>query len=313
MKSRSLLLEAPRRLRWVDQELSPPGPNQVALRTLWGAVSIGTELALIGGRHRGSRPVQYPRMTGYESYAEVVALGPGVDGLSLGERVVAVYGHRSAALVSTAGVIPVAAAIAPELALLAILSCDAAKGIGRLGASHDDRVLATGMGTLGLLALFGLAQRGSAVDAVEPLQHRRELATALGARRSLEPAEAELLPNQYSRALECSGSDRAFGLLQAKLRPGGTVCVLSDGNHEPLVLRPQFHENELRVVGSSDGEDYRAHAAWFLPRAQTAAATLCSLFESTVEANDLADVLLSVANSKRPPLKILVRYSGQNP
>lgn len=311
MNVHSLMLEAPLRLRWVAQHLAPPGPGDVALRTLWGAVSIGTELALIGGRHRGSVPVRYPRMTGYESYAEVIARGPGVSDLQVGARVVATYGHRTGAVLAADRVVPVPAEVSHDLALLTILACDADKGIAQLAAAPPGAVLVTGMGTLGLLTLFGLVQRGFVVDVVEPQPRRRELAAALGARRVVHPADAAALAPAYRCAIECSGRDQAFGLLQDKLGHGGTVCVLSDGNHEPLVLRPTFHERELRVVASSDGQDYRRYAAWFLPRAASAAATLRSLFELTVDANDLADVLPVLAGAATPPLKILVRYFDQ--
>ena len=284
----------------------------MTLRTLWGAVSIGTELALIGGRHRGGTPVHYPRMTGYESYAEVILRGPSVTDVQIGDRVVATYGHRTGAVLAADRVIPIPAELSPELALLTILACDARKGTSRLDTSPTERMLIAGMGTLGLLALFDLAQRGWSVDVVDPQPHRRELAVALGARRAYDPAEAATVDTVYTGALECSGSDQAFGLLQDKLGHGGTICVLSDGNHEALVLRPAFHEHELRVIGSSDGEDYRAHAAWFLPRAQTVAAILRSLFELRVPADELAEVLPVVARSASPPLKILVRYTNQS-
>ena len=64
--SRSLARTQPRHVRAIPA-LGGPQHLRWSRRKLWGAVSIDTELARIGRRHRGSAPVRYPRMTGYES------------------------------------------------------------------------------------------------------------------------------------------------------------------------------------------------------------------------------------------------------
>lgn len=51
------LLHAPRTLRWVRAELTPPGPGEVWLQTLAGAVSVGTE----GPLSTGATPARLKR------------------------------------------------------------------------------------------------------------------------------------------------------------------------------------------------------------------------------------------------------------
>ena len=97
-----------------------------------------------------------------------------------------------------------------------------------------------------------------AVDVIEPVVRRRDLARGLGSRTSLD--------DEYWGGVECSGRDAAFGNLQAKVAEGGTLCVLSDGNIESFTLTPWFHARQLTVVGSSDCPDYGEHAAWLFPR-----------------------------------------------
>ena len=72
LRRRFLLLQAPYCTEWVEEELPRPGADEVLVRTLAGAVSVGAELPFYRGTHRGREPVDYPRMTGYESVALVV-------------------------------------------------------------------------------------------------------------------------------------------------------------------------------------------------------------------------------------------------
>lgn len=109
-------------------------------------------------------------------------------------------------------------------------------------------------------------------------------------------------------AFECSGRDDAFSLLQRKLGPGGRLCVLSDGNLEPLVLRPEFHEKELAVVGSSDGWDYREHARWFFEVVSGADTGLEEIFTLRVDAEDLPRTFEDLAEEKVQAVKVLLDY-----
>ncbi|HEY0738212.1 MAG TPA: alcohol dehydrogenase catalytic domain-containing protein [Herpetosiphonaceae bacterium] len=309
MRRQSLLLVGPQQLRWVDEILPDPQPHEIAVRTLAGAISVGTELPLYRGSHRGAHPISYPKMTGYESYAEIISCGTAVEQLKAGDRVVATYGHRTHAVLAADRAIPVPNTIPAPLALLAILGCDTLKGIVKLAIPPDAEVLITGAGTIGLLTIFNLvAQNMQPVDLIEPIAQRRELALQLGARSAVAPQAAATLHQKYAVALECSSRDAAFALLQAHLRHAGRLCILADGNLEPLTLLPAFHEKELQILGSSDGEDYRGYAQWFWPHAQAAAQELAQLYELTIPATNLAQTFAAIAASDQPPIKVLVEY-----
>ncbi len=240
-----------------------PGPGEVWLKTLAGAVSVGTEGPLYRGDAREAEPRPYPLMTGYESLACVVRVGEGVSNVRAGERVVSTYGHRTAACVPARGLMTVPDGIPDEISLLAVLSNDSSKGVGKLTLNRNDAVLVTGAGAIGLLALHRLRWLGiEDINVLEPLPTRRDLALKFGARAVFSP---ETLPAdaRYDAGVECSSRQTAFAALQRHLNPHGRICVLSDGNLEPLVLLPEFHARELRILASSDGDDYPAHAAAF--------------------------------------------------
>src|SRR5258706_169918 len=111
--------------------------------------------------------------------------------LLVGERVVGFYGHRTAALVPASKAIRVPEGVSDELALLTILTCDAAKGVRKITPLPEEPVLVTGAGAIGLFTLFILKAYGSAaVDVVDPAERRHRLARALGARAVWRPAGA---------------------------------------------------------------------------------------------------------------------------
>lgn len=312
MKCRSLLLTAPRQLSWEETDLPEVQDNDVVIQTRAGAISIGSELPNYMGTARHSRPLTFPTMTGYESLGTIVQCGVAVTHLRPGDRVVAFYGHRTYWVTRAARVLPVPAAVSDAQALLVILTCDVAKGIRKLAPTPEQRVVITGAGAIGLLTLAMLqAYSIQRTDVIEPLAHRRELAQQLGATYVWTPDEFAQTSLHYPIGFECSSNNAAFGLLQEHMEECGRICILADGNLEPLSLTPAFHERELSVVASSDGWDYQAHAAWYFPWIQSAGLPIDDLFEETVTAEALPETFERLAAQQQRPLKVLVDYSTQ--
>lgn len=95
MKVRAAVLEtiglpAPyaqsRPLQIREVELDPPGPGEVRVRVL-AAGLCHSDLSVISG----DRPRPVPMVLGHESAGEVMACGPGVTDLAVGDRVVMVF------------------------------------------------------------------------------------------------------------------------------------------------------------------------------------------------------------------------------
>ncbi len=308
MRAASLTLMGPRRLEWVTEELAEPGPGEALVRTVAGAVSVGAELPQYMGTERGGERRGYPRMTGYESVGRVLRVGADADGLEAGERVVGFYGHRTHAVVPAAKLMRVPEGVSDALALLAILTCDAAKGVRKLAPMPEEPALIAGGGAIGLLALWILRAYGvETVDVLEPEPGRRALALRLGARVAVAPGGATQR-DEYAVGVECSSRDAGLAALQERMRAGGRICVLADGNVEPLTLSPAFHAKELTVVGSSDGWDYQRHAAWFFRKVAGGAPELEALFEERVEARQLPATFERMARGEIAPVKVLARY-----
>jgi alcohol dehydrogenase len=309
MNQHSLVLHAKQELKWTQKEIPPLKRDEVLVKTIAGAISIGAELPQYLETDITERQPQYPKETGYENYGEIVGVGPGVEVLKAGDRVVASYGHKDYGVIQEHRAIPVPKDIHYSDALLTILSCDAAKGVLKLNPDRDDKVLVTGMGTMGLLTVYFLKEYMDVhhIDVVEPNPTRRELAKQLGANDLF--TDTSVCPRDfYHFGLECSGKKDAFHCLQSSLVKEAGLCILSDGNKDIFDLQPEFYEKELKIIGSSDGWDYRKHAEWYFENVRRRGSLLNRLFELRIGKEELIQCFMDLGDGRVNPLKVLVEY-----
>jgi len=81
----------PEVMQWVDVDLPPPGPGQVRLRHT--AVAVNYRDVLM---RKGVHPVPLPSGLGLESAGTIEAIGEGVTGFAIGDRVACVAGPDGA-------------------------------------------------------------------------------------------------------------------------------------------------------------------------------------------------------------------------
>jgi alcohol dehydrogenase len=175
----------------------------------------------------------------------------------------------------------------------------------------EETILITGAGTIGLLTLFILRAYGVArIDVIEPRVERRSLAHLLGACNVWHPQDAPIESTEYAAAFECSSRNKAFTLLQECVQRQGHICITADGNIEPLVLAPDFHEKELQIIGSSDGWDYHQHATWYFHVVQQHATHLERLFELWIAHDELISTFEQLAEGDIHPIKVFVSYNN---
>lgn len=117
------------------------------------------------------------------------------------------------------------------------------------------------------------------------------------------PPEGE----RYDIGFECSARNSAFQVLQSSMNQHGKICILSDGNYDKFVLHPKFFENELYIVGSSDGCYYHKHAQWFFEHLSETS-YINRLFEHRITRESLIGCFEDLASGRIHPLKVLVTY-----
>lgn len=309
MKQKSLILTGPKNLKWEKYSMSPLKKDEVLIKTIAGAISIGAELPQYNESDLTDPHPTYPRDTGYESYGEVLEVGSSVTQAKVGDRVLAFYGHKDFSIVKSNKIVVVPKELDYRYALLNTLFCDAAKGVLKLNPARVSRVLVTGGGTMGTLAVHFLKRykKIEHVDVLEPNKQRHAIPKRIGVDNVFSTKE-EVSGNSYDYALECSSSFAAFRTLLSSMKLEGKVCILSDGNKDLFHLTEDFYTKELEIVGSSDGWNYNKHADWFFKEYQTSS-FLSDIFEHEISHENLIHCFDELHTNQISPMKVLVHYN----
>ncbi|MGE4565863.1 MAG: zinc-binding dehydrogenase [Victivallaceae bacterium] len=244
-RCRAVVIEKPRRVVFREIELTEPAAGAVIARTLFSAISSGTDMKT----YRGLQPPQslyYPLVPGYENVGVIEAVdGPGT-GFEVGDRVMINEVRRFGNLCSawgggteisikdhtTMGGIDAMARIPDNVsdtdAVLAYLACVALKGVKRLPLADRKTVVVTGAGMVGIsmMQLLKIYNPTLTVVAIDPNAFRRSIAGHY-ADYVLAPerAEQELLELTSGKkadiVVECSGDTNLVGTLHRYLKDGG--------------------------------------------------------------------------------------------
>jgi threonine dehydrogenase-like Zn-dependent dehydrogenase len=236
--------------------LPPTGPEDVRVKTLWSALSRGTERLVFEGRvsitesERMRAPLQegdfpYPVKYGY------CAVGVVEEGRRelLGRTVFALHPHQERFVAPVYLVAPVPEAVPPRRAVLAANMETALNALWDSGAGPGDRILVVGAGVVGLLVGY-LAARlpGAEVTMVDIDLSRRAVAKHLGCefRKPLDaPGEADVVFHASATApglacaLSCAGEEASV----VEMSWYGDAPVAA-----PLGL--DFHSRRLKLISS---------------------------------------------------------------
>ncbi|HDR7613222.1 TPA: alcohol dehydrogenase [Bacillus mycoides] len=75
MEQYKLVLEGSKQLKWQTDKIRPLQDDEIIVKTVAGAISIGAELPQYKESDISDVNPLYPRETGYESYGEVIQVG----------------------------------------------------------------------------------------------------------------------------------------------------------------------------------------------------------------------------------------------
>ncbi len=260
MKTLALFHTAPRRVEVGEVSLADPGPGQVQVKSLYSAVSPGTEKRIFAGDLPRDLPLDtvlpalagsfsYPFRYGYALVGEVVAAGPGAERF-LDRRVFLFHPHQAQVVAAASECLLVPEDIEGEDALFFAnlesavnLILDAAPRLG-------ERVMVVGLGILGLLTVAVLSRFPIALYACDPIAERRHLAEALGA-LAFDPDNPPSLEDGFDLAIELSGSPQ--GLQSAIELTGfaGRIVIASWYRGKvALDLGGAFHRSRIHLLAS---------------------------------------------------------------
>src|SRR5437764_10523691 len=267
----------------VDYKPVPdPGVGEVLVEVSHCGV-CGTDIHMVleGWGRAGS-------VGGHEWSGRIAAVGPGVDGWPVGTAVVGGElvacgtcamcaagrpsmcerrppvtgdGHDGAfaqyVVTPAVGLAAVEDGLSLRAAALTEPLAVAMHAVTRAAVQPGDRVLVTGAGPIGLLAVAALRAKG--VDDVvvsEPAPSRRERAAAIGAAvvtpaaLEIPPLPMDLIADPFDAVLECSGRADAMQTGLTQLRRGGRLVLVGTGMHAPRVDNNRILLNELVITGA---------------------------------------------------------------
>ncbi|MBP0463216.1 L-idonate 5-dehydrogenase [Roseomonas sp. PWR1] len=273
--SRAIVIHAAHDLRVEPREALAPGPGQVRVRIRAGGI-CGSDLHYFQHGGFGAIRVKHPMVLGHEVAGEIEALGAGVAGLALGQAVAVnpslpcgrcrycldgaqqhcldmrFYGSamrdphvdggfREALVCEAAQAVPLpqgldtaTAAFAEPLAVCLHAARQAGPLLGR-------RVLVTGCGPIGALAIAAARMGGAReIVATDLSDAPRSVALRMGADRFHADADAlaAYAPDKgfFDIAMEASGSPRALLGILPVLRPGGIIVQIGIGGDAPVPM-----------------------------------------------------------------------------
>jgi len=283
----------------IDETVAPtPGPGQVLLRIQRIGV-CGSDIHVFHGKHPYT---SYPVVQGHEFSALVAAVGPGVQGIEVGNKVTAmpqiVCGKCGPCLRGDEHICDAlrvqgfqAPGCAQELwvtaadkivklpdhfsfeqgALVEPISV-AVHAIQRAGKLAGRRAVVLGAGPIGNLVGQAARAAGARVLITDLSEHRLEIARRCGLSETSNPAREELKEASqrvfgaegFDLAFECVGVEATLDAAVSNLAKGGTLIVVGVFGDKPRVDLGLVQDRELRISGTLmyQRPDYEQAVAW---------------------------------------------------
>jgi 2-desacetyl-2-hydroxyethyl bacteriochlorophyllide A dehydrogenase len=282
----------------------PIGPGEVRVRTLYSGISAGTELSMYRGTNpylakqwdpdlalfqAGRATFSYPvDAWGYSEVGVVDAVGPEAAGLSVGDTVWGIWGHRSHAVLPVAGLAGhvMSADLDPLVGCFNRVGAVALNAVLAAEARIGEAVAVFGQGVIGLLATQLLTSQGIEVLAIDTNPSRLALARSFGATPfTAGPEDLALTLREHTgdrgpdRVIELTGAYPALHEAIRSAGVGGTVVAAGfyQGPATALDLGEEFHHNRVTLTCSQIGSvPASLRERWTRERLHETVARLCA-------------------------------------
>jgi 2-desacetyl-2-hydroxyethyl bacteriochlorophyllide A dehydrogenase len=210
-------------------DVPAPAAGEVLIATTTSLISPGTERAFFLGLPNTNAP--YPLYPGYSNIGRVVAVGTGVSGVAVGDRVATPAAHASHVIVSAARCVPVPPDVPDESACFFNLIAIAMQGVHKARIELGESVVVIGAGLIGLFALT-LARLNGGLPVI-------------GVDR--DPARFTLV-RQLADAAFAADNQLPTALRDYLHADGAAVVIEATGAGAPILIAFQIAKSRGRVV-----------------------------------------------------------------
>jgi len=337
MEMHRVVMTGPRAVAVVRETLdeAPLAPQEVVLRTRYGLISPGTELAHYGGtadlgRHIPAQP--YPWAPGYAAVGDVLAAGAEA-GVDVGDLVLAHTPHQSVVRFDVRHRVcrRVPQGVAPAAATLGRLGQVSAVAIRTSAARPGAWAGVIGLGLVGACAAQLLRAAGLRVVGVESLPQRRALAARSGLALAVDPRQDGALEEAVARTggcrlvLECSGQPRGVETGLALAAPHGEVVLVGAAwwrDTEVLatdIVRPVFDkfltlrsgwEWQIPLHGEGPQDSIAACTDWVLSCLREGSVSADTLITDTVSPGEVATAYERLLDDPAAHLGVVIDWTG---
>jgi len=242
-----------------EVELSARHEGDVLVRTLFSAISRGTEALVFNG---GVPPSEYQRMRApfqegdfpgpvKYGYINVGVVEEGPDEL-MGRKVFCLFPHQTRFVVSADAVHVLPASVPAPRAVLGANIETALNGVWDASPQLGDRVVVIGAGTVGcLIAWLIRSMTGVSCTLTDTNPQRRDVAEALG----VEFAAPSDLRDDADIVVHASGAPAGLVRALEIAAPGATIVEMSWYGDKlvSLPLGGAFHSRRLTIKSSQVG------------------------------------------------------------
>ena len=232
----------PEILQLAERDRPEPGQGAVLVKVEAAGVNPA-DVKWRAGMFRDYRPLDLPHAPGYDLAGTVAAIGPGVTGLTVGDRVFAMLDNLVMGAYADYAVAP-AAILAPmdgalDFVAAAALPTAALTGVQmieeHLRPGSGQRVLVTGAtGGVGRFALFAAKAAGAQIVAAVRASQRDE-AKALGADAIIILGDEDWTGAPFDHVADTVGGPEVASLCR-HVAEGGSICTVSTTPIDPQGL-----------------------------------------------------------------------------
>jgi 2-desacetyl-2-hydroxyethyl bacteriochlorophyllide A dehydrogenase len=277
MRTQALICNEQQQFSLEEVILPDPAPDQIAIRTHYTGVSIGTEFALIRNKLSWG---PYPLCTGYMGTGTVEAVGSAISNFQVGDKV---YFRGNNAMTRTSGepiscvsgahashcvlrpntthgadhLLPGAAL---DVACMFVVPAVGLYGVDMVNPRMGQTVVVVGVGLVGLGVVAACVHRGCVVIAVDVQSKPLEIAREMGADHLLQGAAQDvaqeierLAPEGADVVFECTGLPECIQPAIALCRSHGSFVWQGNYGSQPMPFEfLPAHGRRLRMFFPCD-------------------------------------------------------------